>query len=571
MPDLPTLGLFLAATAALLLVPGPSVLFIVARTLEHGRRGGLVSMLGVETGALLHVLAATAGLSALVAASPGTLLAIKLGGAAYLLYMGVRALRRPPELALRRRPGAPPVPPRPRRRRPQPQDGDVLPRLPAPVHRPVRGLDRGPDARARPLLRRAGDALGRRLRAARGRGRRARATQPEGPRTARQAQWSGVCRAGNPDRRSRRLSGDAADAAPARARREVQPVLEEQLPLRASADVASARDRRRRRRPSRPPGGGPDDPGRRARIDAHGRDAGAPGRRDVERRGRSPTRARCAGARRRSPARRARPASAAASRRRRREGPSSAAANALAPQQRAALDRHRPRDRAGAPADRVLDVADHVRAGAQREQDRGGDDPEEEHPRHHARAAPAPSPAPPRGARCRPRAGRAGVQVAVGGVVTTGISAVSDSPAHPRAWPRTSARASPCRRACPRPARARTRPARSSHLHPPRRGRPRASVKSDRSSRYVSSDTSSHSSSGAKHHSSACRRSSIAPPTSSVGPRLEASRRGGSRAPPSGRRRTGPAAPRPSTCRAASSAPAPPRAGRPGRGARRRS
>ena len=100
MPDLPTLGLFLAATAVLLLVPGPSVLFIVARTLEHGRRGGLVSMLGVESGALLHVLAATAGLSALVATSPNTLLAIKLAGAAYLLYMGVRALRRPPELAL---------------------------------------------------------------------------------------------------------------------------------------------------------------------------------------------------------------------------------------------------------------------------------------------------------------------------------------------------------------------------------------------------------------------------------------------------------------------------------------
>ena len=100
MPDLPTLGLFLAATAALLLVPGPSVLFIVARTLEHGRRGGLVSMLGVETGALLHVLAATAGLSAVVATSPNTLLAIKLAGAAYLLYMGVRALRRPAELTL---------------------------------------------------------------------------------------------------------------------------------------------------------------------------------------------------------------------------------------------------------------------------------------------------------------------------------------------------------------------------------------------------------------------------------------------------------------------------------------
>jgi threonine/homoserine/homoserine lactone efflux protein len=100
MPDLPTLGLFIAATAALLLVPGPSVLFIVARTLEHGRRGGLVSMLGVETGALLHVLAATLGLSALIAASPDALLTIKLTGAAYLLYMGVRALRRPPELML---------------------------------------------------------------------------------------------------------------------------------------------------------------------------------------------------------------------------------------------------------------------------------------------------------------------------------------------------------------------------------------------------------------------------------------------------------------------------------------
>jgi threonine/homoserine/homoserine lactone efflux protein len=93
MPSPATLALFLTATAALLLVPGPSVLFIVARTLEHGRRGGLVSMLGVETGALLHVLAATAGLSALVAASPGALLALKLAGGAYLLVLGVRALR----------------------------------------------------------------------------------------------------------------------------------------------------------------------------------------------------------------------------------------------------------------------------------------------------------------------------------------------------------------------------------------------------------------------------------------------------------------------------------------------
>ena len=99
MPDSTTLALFAAATAALLLIPGPSVLFIVARTLEHGRRGGLVSMLGVETGALLHVAAATLGVSALVAASPAALLVVKLAGAGYLLVLGIRALRRPAELA----------------------------------------------------------------------------------------------------------------------------------------------------------------------------------------------------------------------------------------------------------------------------------------------------------------------------------------------------------------------------------------------------------------------------------------------------------------------------------------
>jgi threonine/homoserine/homoserine lactone efflux protein len=93
MPSPATLAVFAAATAVLLLLPGPSVLFIVARTLEHGRRGGLVSMLGVETGAVLHVLAATAGLSALVTASPSALLVVKLAGAAYLLVLGVRALR----------------------------------------------------------------------------------------------------------------------------------------------------------------------------------------------------------------------------------------------------------------------------------------------------------------------------------------------------------------------------------------------------------------------------------------------------------------------------------------------
>jgi threonine/homoserine/homoserine lactone efflux protein len=93
MPDLATLVLFAAAAAALLVIPGPSVLFVVARTLQHGRRGGLVSMLGVEAGALLHVAAATVGISALVATSAVALLAIKVGGAAYLVVLGLGALR----------------------------------------------------------------------------------------------------------------------------------------------------------------------------------------------------------------------------------------------------------------------------------------------------------------------------------------------------------------------------------------------------------------------------------------------------------------------------------------------
>jgi threonine/homoserine/homoserine lactone efflux protein len=94
MPDATTLTIFMAATAAVLVVPGPSVLFIVARTLEHGRRGGLVSTLGVETGALLHVVAATVGVSALVASWPAAMLAVKIAGAGYLLLLGVRALGR---------------------------------------------------------------------------------------------------------------------------------------------------------------------------------------------------------------------------------------------------------------------------------------------------------------------------------------------------------------------------------------------------------------------------------------------------------------------------------------------
>lgn len=92
MPDPSTLALFVVAALALLAVPGPSVLYIFARSLHQGRRAGLVSALGVQTGGLLHVLAATVGLSALVLSSALLFSAVKYLGAAYLVYLGVRTL-----------------------------------------------------------------------------------------------------------------------------------------------------------------------------------------------------------------------------------------------------------------------------------------------------------------------------------------------------------------------------------------------------------------------------------------------------------------------------------------------
>jgi threonine/homoserine/homoserine lactone efflux protein len=94
MPVPDTLLLFAVSTLAILVVPGPSVMFVVARTLEHGRAAGLVSMAGVETGALVHVAVASAGLSALVASSPAALTMLRWVGGAYLLWLGAQAIRR---------------------------------------------------------------------------------------------------------------------------------------------------------------------------------------------------------------------------------------------------------------------------------------------------------------------------------------------------------------------------------------------------------------------------------------------------------------------------------------------
>jgi threonine/homoserine/homoserine lactone efflux protein len=92
LPDVGSLGVFVVAAVLLLVTPGPAVLYVVARSLHEGRRAGLVSVLGVHTGTLVHVAGAAAGLSALLAASTTAFTVVKYLGAAYLIYLGVRRL-----------------------------------------------------------------------------------------------------------------------------------------------------------------------------------------------------------------------------------------------------------------------------------------------------------------------------------------------------------------------------------------------------------------------------------------------------------------------------------------------
>lgn len=92
MPDLATLLLFTATAVVLVAIPGPNLIYITTRSISEGRRAGLASALGVETGTIIHVGAAAVGLSALLASSAVAFSVIKYAGAAYLIYLGVRAL-----------------------------------------------------------------------------------------------------------------------------------------------------------------------------------------------------------------------------------------------------------------------------------------------------------------------------------------------------------------------------------------------------------------------------------------------------------------------------------------------
>jgi threonine/homoserine/homoserine lactone efflux protein len=92
LPPARELVLFVTAAIVLLLIPGPAVLYIVARSVDQGRRAGLASCAGIATGSLVHVLAATLGLSAVLVSSAPAYAVVKYVGAAYLILLGIKKL-----------------------------------------------------------------------------------------------------------------------------------------------------------------------------------------------------------------------------------------------------------------------------------------------------------------------------------------------------------------------------------------------------------------------------------------------------------------------------------------------
>ena len=101
MPTTGTLLVFSAAALALIVVPGPAVLYIVSQSIDRGRLAGFVSALGIAVGALVHVSAAAIGLSSILVSSATAFSIVKYAGAAYLIGMGLWTIfsRRDPDPA----------------------------------------------------------------------------------------------------------------------------------------------------------------------------------------------------------------------------------------------------------------------------------------------------------------------------------------------------------------------------------------------------------------------------------------------------------------------------------------
>ena len=101
MPGAETLLAFAAATLIFAYMPGPALLYAAAQTLARGRRGGLLASLGIHIGGYGHVVAASIGLSAILTHVPQAYMALKLAGAVYLIWLGVRMVLARPSMPAR--------------------------------------------------------------------------------------------------------------------------------------------------------------------------------------------------------------------------------------------------------------------------------------------------------------------------------------------------------------------------------------------------------------------------------------------------------------------------------------
>jgi len=92
VPDLPVLTAFAAASLLLVITPGPDMTLFVGRALSEGRAAAIACVAGTSTGIFIHTVLVALGISALVVASPTAFLALKAGGALYLLWLALRAI-----------------------------------------------------------------------------------------------------------------------------------------------------------------------------------------------------------------------------------------------------------------------------------------------------------------------------------------------------------------------------------------------------------------------------------------------------------------------------------------------
>lgn len=105
MDFLPDLGTFLAFTVAvwiLAITPGPDMTLSIARALSDGKLGGMMVVLGTSTGLVIHTLLVALGISALIIASPTAFTVLKTGGAAYLVWLAIQAIRYGSSLSVKR-------------------------------------------------------------------------------------------------------------------------------------------------------------------------------------------------------------------------------------------------------------------------------------------------------------------------------------------------------------------------------------------------------------------------------------------------------------------------------------